>query len=158
MTNESKIQISGKVGDIIVLISGDTPAAFQDAVMSILGPDANEAVGAMFQTALLEKFATTNLIDAGMVARNQATPAQQAVTTPQTPATSSGPKEETDNWGNVYIYSIPGAPTCPHGARVQKKGTSKAGKPYTAFVCPTQTPSAYRNKVTKSDCSLEFSK
>ncbi len=156
MTNQ--IQISGKAGDIIVVLGGKDAAEFQDNVLAVLGPEAGEAVGAMFQTALLEKFATTNLIDAGMAQQNQATPAQQAVTTPQTPATSSGPMEETDNWGNVYIYSIPGAPACPHGARVQKKGTSKAGKPYTAFVCPTQTPSAYRNKVTKSDCGLEFSK
>ncbi len=159
MTNDCKIQISGKVGDIIVLISGDSPASFQDAVHSVLGPDAGEAVGQMFQTALLEKFATTSLIDAGMVTTQAtATPAQAAVTQPQLPANNDGPREETDQWQNRFIYGIPGAPSCPHGARVQKKGKSKAGKDYTAFVCPTQTPSAFRNKIAKSDCTVEWAR
>ncbi len=154
MTNQ--IQISGKAGDIIVVLGGKDAAEFQDNVLAVLGPEAGEAVGAMFQTALLEKFATTNLIDAGMAQQNQATPAQQAVTTPS--PSSSGPKEETDNWGGVWTYEIPGAPSCPHGARVQKVAKSKAGKMYTAWCCPTASPSAYRNKVAKADCAMEFAK
>ena len=151
------IQISGKVGDVIAVIAGENAAEFQDAALSILGPDALEHIGALFTAALLDVPA-----DKGQAAARQltqaTTPAQAAVTQPQVPATTDGPREETDRWGNVYTYGIPGAPTCAHGPRVQKKGTSQAGKKYTGWECITKSPHGFRQKMTKSDCSMEWAR
>ena len=156
MTNA--IQLSGKVADIIVVVGGNTPAEFQDNVLGILGPDALEHIGALFTAALLDVPADKGQAAAQQLANatQPATPAQAAVTQPQTPATTDGPREESDRWGNVYTYGIPGAPTCAHGPRVQKKGTSQAGKKYTGWECITKSPHGFRQKMTKSDCQMEF--
>lgn len=160
MTN--KIQASGKCGDIIVVIAGDTPAEFQDNAMAILGPDAMDSIGEAFKAALVAGAemgvmtkAQDTVIAAGMA---QSTPAQAAVTTPAVPATSSesSVKEETDKWGKKFTYGVPGAPSCPHGPRVKINAISKAGKPYEGWVCPTTTPYAFRNKIAKQDCAMEF--
>ena len=169
------IQISGKVGDVIAVIAGENASDFQDAALSILGPDALDHIGALFTAALLDVPA-----DKGQAVAQQlqqatrpvgganglsgdgstapATPAQAAVTTPQTPATTDGPREETDKWGNVWTYAIPAAPSCPHGPRVQKKGTSQAGKKYTGWECITKSPHGFRSKMQKSDCSMEWAR
>ncbi len=149
------IQISGKVGDTIVVIGGADPASFQDNVMGILGPDAGEIIGSLFEQALVQKTAVHNIQQGvGVVsdAPQQAAPAQQGNRLPE----ETGVHEENDKWNNRYVYNVPGAPSCAHGVRVQKHGKSQAGKNYTGWVCPTQTPYAFRNKVTKAECSMEF--
>lgn len=153
------IQISGKVGDTIVVIGGADPASFQDNVMGILGPEAGELIGSLFEQALIQKTAERNVQSAMGPTSSQNAGAQSA----QVPAAAavSGPANgthtsETDKWGNSWTYNIPGAPSCAHGVRVQKKGTSQAGKAYTGWACPTQSPHAYRNKVAKAECAMEF--
>lgn len=173
MTN--KIQISGKVGQSIVVISGDTPEEFLSNCKIILGESSTDDVINLFAQALDAGTAelaqaTTNLIDGGISGLSPTPPAVVAAVqanawnAPETvapaavPASpSEGPKEETDKFGRQYTYGIPGSPACPHGARVQMKATSKAGKPYVAWVCPTHTPSAFRQKVVKDpNCTMEF--
>lgn len=153
------IQISGKVGDVIVVLGGTDPADFQNNVMSILGPEAGELIGSLFEQALIQKTAEGNVQAAMGPTQSPSAGAQSA----QVPAgaAASGPANgthtsETDKWGNSWTYNIPGAPSCAHGVRVQKKGTSQAGKSYTGWACPTQSPHAYRSKVTKAECAMEF--
>jgi hypothetical protein len=158
------IQVSGKIGDVIVVIGGNDPADFQNNLLSVLGPDAVETIGNAFKVALVdrvEQAIMTNAADvvmaAGLVPSGQPS---DAVTQPSVPSTQqeSGIREETDKWGGVWTYNVPGAPACPHGPRVQKKATSQAGKPYVAWCCPTTSPFAYRQKITKADCKMEFAK
>lgn len=169
MTSSNQIQISNKVGDAIVLIAGSNPAEFQDNILGILGPDAAETIGNAFKIALVdrvEQAMLTNAADvvqaAGMVNKQYYgdVPATDAVTTPSVPATQAENvlREEIDKWGSVWTYNVPGAPSCPHGPRVQKKATSQAGKPYTGWCCPTTSPFAYRQKIVKADCKMEFAK
>jgi hypothetical protein len=40
--------------------------------------------------------------------------------------------------GNPVQQGGPPAPSCQHGARVWKEGTSKAGKPYKLWACPSR--------------------
>lgn len=159
----NKIQASGKCGDIIVVIAGDTPAEFQDNAMAILGPDAMDSIGEAFKAALVsgaEMGVMTKAQDAVILAgmTPSATPSTPAesVTRPQTPATSTGPKSQTDKWGNEWTYEIPGAPRCAHGVRVQKKGKSQQGKAYTGWFCPTQSPFAFQNKIQRAECAVEW--
>lgn len=153
----NNIQVSGRVGEVIVVIGGNDPADFQNNVLSVLGPEALDHIGALFTAALLDVPA-----DKGQAAAQQltqaTTPATAAVTQPQTPATTDGPREETDRWGNQWTYGVPAAPSCPHGPRVQKKGTSQAGKKYTGWECITKSPHGFRQKMTKSDCSMEWAR
>lgn len=169
------VQLSGKCGDMIAVLGGATAEEFISNVAVILGSGAAEEIKNIFAlaldpaTALLSQ-ANKNAIDAFPTASGAAspTPAVQsgAWSQPASPAapagpapSTDGPKTETDNWGSTFTYGIPGAPACPHGERVQKKATSKAGKPYTAWVCPTHTPSAFRQKVVKDpNCSMEFAR
>lgn len=173
------LQVSGKCGDVIVVIGGTDPANFQDNVLSILGEDGAAAVADAFKVALVDRVQQailTNAADvvfaAGMasaathatsggsgMAAGMATP-QSSVTSPSVPATQAENvlREETDKWGSVWTYNVPGAPSCPHGPRVQKKATSQAGKPYVGWCCPTTSPFAYRQKITKADCKMEFAK
>lgn len=163
------IWISAKVGAITLTISGNDPSNFQDNVMAVLGPESTETIGQLFTAAFLNGAETAfqaqaqdAVIAAGMASPTNAAsgPAssQEAVTRPQTPAVSSESalREETDKWNNVWTYNVPGAPSCPHGVRVQKKGKSQQGKAYTGWSCPTQSPYAFRNKIQKAECAMEW--
>ena len=49
-------------------------------------------------------------------------------------------EQKTDKWGNVYTKGDPSAGTCSHGPRYVKKGTNKAGRAYTGYVCLNGSP------------------
>ena len=49
-------------------------------------------------------------------------------------------EQKTDKWGNVYTKGDPSAGTCAHGPRYVKKGTNKAGRAYTGYVCLNGSP------------------
>lgn len=49
-------------------------------------------------------------------------------------------EQRDDKWGNKYTSGMPDAGTCQHGPRVVKNGTSKAGRPYKAYVCMNDSP------------------
>ena len=53
---------------------------------------------------------------------------------------ASSLEEKTDKFGNKFVKGAPGTPTCAHGARIVKYGTSKAGKKYKANVCVNDSP------------------
>jgi hypothetical protein len=156
-----KIQVSGKCGDAIVVIGGDTPEEFLQNCAVILG-DGNEIQNlfamALDSGALTTAQAQRNVIDSGM--GNAPTPAAVPASASAPAAAPAGEsKSETDKWGNTFTYGVPGSPACVHGQRVQKKGMSKQNKPYTAWVCPTQTPSAYRQGVAKDpNCPVEWAR
>ncbi len=162
MSNNA-IQVSGRVGDAIVVIGGDTPETFLANCAVILG-DGNEIQNlfalALDAGALEMAQAKRNLIDGGLGNASAAPTPVVGSAVPAPPAPGNGEeKSETDKFGRTFIYGIPGAPQCPHGARVQMKATSKTGKPYTAYVCPTHTPSAFRQKIQKdASCAMEFAK
>lgn len=141
------------------MIGGNTPAEFQDNAMAILGPDAMDSIGEAFKAALVAGAETgvmtkaqDTVIAAGMAAPS--TPAE-AVTQPAVPATTpeAAVKTETDKWGGVWTYQIPGAPSCAHGPTVLKDWIAQSGKRTKRYMCPTQSPFAYRQKIQKvSDC------
>lgn len=173
MTNA--IQISNKVGDAILVIGAADPETFLTNLAVILGADngVQDLFAVAFDSGSLQLAQAVRVaIDAFPTAAvsppspapvaaasngwNQPVPTDAQPAPAQAPA-ADGPKTETDNWGSVFTYGIPGAPSCPHGVRVQKAATSKAGKPYKAFVCPTHTPSAFRQKIVKDpSCQMEF--
>lgn len=49
-------------------------------------------------------------------------------------------EQKTDKWGNVYTKGDPSAGACSHGPRYVKKGTNKAGRAYTGYVCVNGSP------------------
>jgi hypothetical protein len=57
------------------------------------------------------------------------------------PAAAGGGETVQDNFGNAWTYGLPSAPACKHGPMPQKRGRSKAGKPYTGWFCPAGGPS-----------------
>lgn len=62
-------------------------------------------------------------------------------------------EEKTDKWGGVFQKGHPDMPKCEHGARIKAKKISKAGKPYTAFVCVNDSPFGnYRD----GKCEVEY--
>lgn len=90
---------------------------------------------------------------------NQAAPAPYVVPTTTSPliaaAVASATLEtKTDQWGSVFTFAVPGAPSCPHGPRVKKDAVSKAGKPYTAWVCSVPV----RDYKNKTECAIEYAK
>lgn len=54
--------------------------------------------------------------------------------------TAAAIEQRTDKWGNVYTKGDPSAGTCSHGPRYVKKGTNKAGRAYTGYVCVNGSP------------------
>ena len=54
--------------------------------------------------------------------------------------TAAAIEQKTDKWGNVYTKGDPSAGTCGHGPRYVKKGTNKAGRAYTGYVCVNGSP------------------
>lgn len=170
------IWISAKVGAITLTIGGTDPATFQDNIISVLGPESPDTIGELFTAAFLSGAETAlhaqaadAVIAAGMAAPNPGSNARreaehdtprQASAAPQAQppaAATSEAREETDKFGRRFTYAVPGAPSCPHGPRVKMNATSKnTGKAYEAWVCPTTTPFAYRQKIQKQDCPMEF--
>lgn len=69
------------------------------------------------------------------------------------PDTTGGIEEKTDKWGNVYIKGNPSAGTCSHGPRYVKKGTNKAGRAYTGYVCVNASPWGNYKEAT---CDMVF--
>ena len=68
--------------------------------------------------------AVQNLADAGITG----TPVAQSL------------EERTDRFNNRYVKGDPSVPSCIHGPRIVAHKTSKAGKPYKAFVCVNDSP------------------
>lgn len=167
MTNA--IQVSGKVGDSIFVVGGETPEAFASNCTIILGEEGFSDVKEMFNMAIVgaavqaavERRAIDNLAGP-IVTPPQETgggwgPGTQGAAAQAPPQTSQGPLEETDKWGNHFTYNVPGAPNCPHGTRVLKAGISQKGSAYKGWACPTQAPSAYRNGIqADKSCKMEF--
>ena len=58
----------------------------------------------------------------------------------ETVAGNAGIEVQSDRFGNQYTRGNPDAGTCPHGPRIVKNGTSKAGRAYKAHVCVNDTP------------------
>lgn len=155
-----KIQISGKCGDAIVVIAGDTPEEFLANCAAILGEESNILnvfAMALDADAMVETQAKRNVIDtfASTPPTQAAAPAQGAA--PATPTADGETKSETDKFGREWTYGIPGAASCSHGpmVRVNAKG-KESGKPYSQWKCITQSPVGFRQKATKSDCPAEF--
>lgn len=152
----SNIQVSAKLADgRIFVIGGDSAEDFMGNASAILGTDAATELADMFAVAMAGngnamEYAV-NTVQSFSPAPTQGAPSLA----PSGPAGS--PTTETDKWGAVWTYGLSNAPSCPHGVRVQKKATSQAGKPYTAWVCPTHSPTAYRQKIQKdTNCAMEF--
>lgn len=49
-------------------------------------------------------------------------------------------EEKTDRFNNRYVKGEPNGQSCVHGPRVTAHKTSKAGKPYIAYVCVNDSP------------------
>lgn len=49
-------------------------------------------------------------------------------------------EERTDKFGGRYIKGDPNGQACVHGPRITAYKTSKAGSPYTAYVCLNASP------------------
>ena len=62
-------------------------------------------------------------------------------------------EQKTDKWGNVYTKGDPSAGTCSHGPRYVKKGTNKAGRAYTGYVCVNGSPWGNYKEAT---CDMVF--
>lgn len=58
----------------------------------------------------------------------------------QTTPVAASLEERTDRFNNRYVKGDPSVPACIHGPRVVAHKTSKAGKPYTAYVCVNDSP------------------
>lgn len=152
----ANLQVSAKLADgKIFVVGAETVLDLQNTLIELLGSDGATDLMNEFASALVPM--GPGIVDA--IANVSATfGAPQPVPT-TAPANVNGPRTETDNWGAEFTYGLPNAPSCPHGQRVQKKATSKAGKPYVAFVCPTHTPTAFRQKITKDpNCAPEFTR
>lgn len=67
--------------------------------------------------------------------------------------TAAAIEQKTDKWGNVYTKGDPSAGTCAHGPRYVKKGTNKAGRPYTGYVCLNASPWGNYKEAT---CDMAF--
>lgn len=151
----SNVQVSAKLTDgRIFVIGGDTVLDFQNNLIELLGA---EGAGDLMDTFKMALGGLASPME--MAVQNVQVFSQAAPQAAPSPAVSSpdGPKTETDKWSQVWTYGKPEAPSCPHGQRVFKAATSKAGKAYTAWVCPTQSPSAYRQQITADkSCALEF--
>ena len=66
------------------------------------------------------------------------------------PATPGGAPEVRDQYGNLWIYNHPEAPSCARGVMVLKHGTAKAtGKPYKGWYDPAAGPNWVGPKVPK---------
>lgn len=67
--------------------------------------------------------------------------------------TAAAIEQKTDKWGNVYTKGDPSAGTCAHGPRYVKKGTNKAGRAYTGYVCLNGSPWGNYKETT---CDMVF--
>lgn len=92
-------------------------------------------------------------------------PARQAGPTPPAPSNPApqaqaagplGPQTESDKWNNTYEHNHPQAPQTQHGPKVLKRGVSKAGKPYAAFIDPRSKaiPSVYASGVRQDPADV----
>jgi len=125
----SNIQVSGKdsAGRIFV-IGGDTFDSFWQNAVDILGDQAQR---------LVEDFQLVVNPEAAPAVANAA-PLRTGTPVPAQPAGFAG--------GGGF--APPGAPTCDHGARVRRTGTSGKG-PWVGWFCPTP-------KGTPGQCSPKF--
>ena len=140
------MQVSGKIGDQIFVIGGETAEEFLGNATAILGSDVVERIRDGFALCFDRDMAQAVATVAAVFPTAPAAAPSAAPTSGAAPA-AEGPKTETDKWNNVWTYGLPEAPSCPHGQRVHKAGTSQAGKPYKAWVCGTTSPAAYRKKI-----------
>jgi hypothetical protein len=126
----ANIQVSGKYPDgRIFVIGGDNADDFYNNVAGILGDTAANQIREDF--AIL-----SNPGAAGAV----------ATAAPLRTAAAAAPVQEQANpWGSP---PPPGSPTCDHGARVRRTGTSGKG-PWVGWFCPTP-------KGTPGQCSPKF--
>lgn len=150
----SNVQVSAKLADgKIFVVGAETVLDFQNNLIELLGAEGAGDLMDEFKTAF-----TAVGPDMAQAVANVTNGFGEPMPVPTTaPANVNGPRTETDKWGGVFTYGLPGAPSCPHGERVQKQATSQAGKAYKAWVCPTHTPTAFRQKVAKdANCSMEF--
>ena len=66
------------------------------------------------------------------------------------PATPGGAQEVRDQYGNLWIYNHPEAPSCARGVMVLKHGKAQAtGKPYKGWFDPAAGPNWAGPKVPK---------
>lgn len=154
----SAVQVSGKIGDVIFVIGGANAEEFLANATTILGSDAAQMLSAGFGVCLDKNFLDEAEKNVGLAFSSPSAIATSAPgSTPATAGPTDGPKSETDKWGGKWTYGLPNATSCPHGQRVLKEATSQAGKPYKMWCCPTHSPMAYRQKVSKdSNCQGEF--
>lgn len=149
----SNVQVSAKLADgKIFVVGAETVLDFQNNLIELLGAEGAGDLMDEFKSAF-----TAVGPDMAQAVANVTNGFGEPMPVPTTaPANVNGPRTETDKFGNVYTYGA-GGPECPHGPRVKKDGTSQAGKAYSAWVCPTQTPTAFRQKIAKDpNCSPEW--
>ena len=124
MSTESPFSLTIKVGANNDLLTGraDTLEEFLARI-----DDLRTAQEYLAATGTVHQ-AVQNLQAGGLIAPSPA------------PAPSGGIAEQTDKFGNRYVKGDPSVPSCVHGQRVVAHKTSKAGKPYTAYVCVNDSP------------------
>jgi hypothetical protein len=151
------VWVSGKVGQLTLTLKGETWEDFASLAHDALGEENVQNFLDLFKIAFVinadaevEKAAKQNVIDAMPQSAPAAAPQAQGA-----PATADA-STEVDKFGRVWTYGIPGAPMAPSGPMVRMDATSQAGKPYSQWVCITQSPSGFRQKMPKSDTPKQF--
>jgi hypothetical protein len=126
--NEARYSVTIKINGDLFTVRGDTAEEFAENVSK-----------------------AHSVIDAvkGLQA-NSGTPVAQPTAAPVTKPAPVGQQALVNAFGDMDLYNVQvsSGHTCPHGARVYKSGTNKAGKPYKGWYCPQLSP----------DCKVEWVK
>ena len=124
MSEQWAFQVSPKLSDgTLINLRGDNPEQFQQVLAW-----AQEHAGDIIAT--VAAFQAVNAV-APLAGNTSSVSVQQEAPTPQNNGgwTATPPQQQTQQGA---------APTCRHGQRVFKSGTSKAGKEYKLWACPSQ--------------------
>jgi hypothetical protein len=145
----SNIQLSVKEPNgIIWVIGGSNSQEFEANLHGLLGPDLgqkllNRAFDVFDGLTNDAPVPTPPAHDGPSWAQPEHAHPQPRQWGQQPSAAPSSPSQGEvvqDNFGNAWTYNLAGAPSCKHGPMPQKRGRSKAGKPYTGWFCPAGGP------------------
>lgn len=133
--SESTFSFTTKIHGDLLTVRGDTIEEFTFNAGELAA--SLEAISAL-QEAVKDIMGVTTHTDA--VKAVQASTGATVVS--DTVAGVDTPEVVQDKWGNTWTYGAPGAPVLPDGRGhyALKQGTSKAGKPYKAWMDPVKGP------------------
>lgn len=124
MSSESNYSLTTKVDGDLFTVRGDTAEEFQNNLRAVVTNDLVSYVLAVQEAARGNKAqAAVHQTFPGATPVADTRSFEQIVSEPAQASTFSG------------AAAAAGAPTCAHGARSWKSGTSKNGKPYNGWFC-----------------------